>query len=224
MKTLFLGAALAGTVLAGLAGTAALAQPGGGGGMMMRADTNGDGVITHAEFLAAATQRFERMDTNKDGKLAGDELRGRMAEHAAGGVITREAFLAEADARFQKLDANRDGKLTQDEMQAMMERMRERGGRDGGDDAKAPPPPGGPEGPRGPGHGFEKLDTNHDGRVSRDEMRAEADRRFDKLDTNRDGFVDKAELEAAHKLHGHHHGDMPPPPPGGGADDRNAGQ
>lgn len=215
MKTLFLGAALAGTVLAGLAGTAAIAQPGGGGGMMMRADTNGDGVVSHAEFLAAATQRFERMDANKDGKLSGDELRGPMAERAQGGIITREAFLAEADARFQKLDVNHDGTITKDEMQAMMERFHDRGGRGpeggpGGDDGKGPPPPPGERG----GHGgrLEKIDTNHDGRISREEMRAEADRHFDKLDTNHDGFLDKAELEAGHKHHRHAPGDMPPPP------------
>jgi hypothetical protein len=60
MKTLFLAAALSSTVLAGLVGTAAVAQR--GGGMMASADTNGDGIITRAEFLAQAAQRFERME------------------------------------------------------------------------------------------------------------------------------------------------------------------
>lgn len=45
-----------------------------GGGMMMRADTNGDGVITRDEALAQAAQRFDRMDLNHDGKLTRDEL------------------------------------------------------------------------------------------------------------------------------------------------------
>lgn len=41
-----------------------------GGGMhMMRADTNGDGVVTRAEFAAASAARFARMDRNGDGKL-----------------------------------------------------------------------------------------------------------------------------------------------------------
>lgn len=36
---------------------------------MMRADSNGDGVITLAEARAAATAMFDRADTNHDGKI-----------------------------------------------------------------------------------------------------------------------------------------------------------
>lgn len=46
-----------------------------GGGMMMgrMADANKDGVITQAEFTAAALQRFDRMDTNHDGVVTKEE-------------------------------------------------------------------------------------------------------------------------------------------------------
>lgn len=45
----------------------------------MRADANGDGVITRAEFDAEAAARFDRMDANKDGKIDKSEMpqRGR---------------------------------------------------------------------------------------------------------------------------------------------------
>lgn len=45
----------------------------------MKADTNGDGVITRAEFDASNAARFAAMDTNKDGKIDASELpqRGR---------------------------------------------------------------------------------------------------------------------------------------------------
>jgi hypothetical protein len=46
-----------------------------------------------------------------------------------------------------------------------------------------------------------KLDTNHDGKISRGEMRAEADKRFAELDTNKDGFVDATELAAGRPHH-----------------------
>lgn len=60
--------------LAGLAGPV-LAQDGPHrGGGMMRADTNGDGVVTREEALAQAAQRFDRMDLNHDGKLTADEM------------------------------------------------------------------------------------------------------------------------------------------------------
>ncbi len=47
---------------------------GGGHGMGMKnADTNGDKVVTKAEFRAAAEARFAKADTNKDGSISADE-------------------------------------------------------------------------------------------------------------------------------------------------------
>ncbi|GAA0330069.1 EF-hand domain-containing protein [Sphingomonas oligophenolica] len=251
MKKLFFAAALAGTMLGGaaMAGQSAPADqaPGHGGhgrGMMMRADTNGDGMISRAEFMAQADARFARMDKNGDGVITADEM-GRMAGRGPGGglmaadtnhdgKISRAEFAAQAAAHFAKLDANGDGQISGEEMKAMMERMHEGmggrhgpGGAGGPDGAMMPPPPAGPMG--GPGHHgarmLERLDTNHDGRISRDEMRAEMDRHFDKLDANHDGFIDKAEMEAAHDHMKQHMGkrmrdmpgadDAPPPPPPG---------
>jgi hypothetical protein len=49
-------------------------------GMMARmADTNHDGAVSRDEFVAAALQRFDRMDANKDGTVTPDE---RQAAHA----------------------------------------------------------------------------------------------------------------------------------------------
>lgn len=46
------------------------------GGMALRmADTNQDGAITSAEFTAAALQRFDRTDVNKDGRITQEERR-----------------------------------------------------------------------------------------------------------------------------------------------------
>jgi Ca2+-binding EF-hand superfamily protein len=224
MRKFLLAAALAGAAVSGLTGTALLAQY---AGNVARGDTDNDGFISRAEFNARAEERFARMDTNKDGKISADEMQGpgsRMLAGAVGpdGTVSKAAFLRLSNDRFDKLDTNHDGKLSDTEMQAMRGRFGGRGhggpgGRGGpdGDGSGPPPPPGDIGGPhRHHGHFLEKLDANGDGRISRDEMRANADKRFDKLDTNHDGYIDKAEMDALRgrmKMHGR--GDMPPPPP-----------
>lgn len=231
MKTLFLAAALAGTVLGGAAIAGQTPAPAPKAKGMMKADVNGDGTVTRAEFLARAGARFDARDTNKDGTISGDELAGRGGQMRPNAQpLTRTAAMERAAAMFDRLDVNKDGKLDPTERQAMMERMREmgsmrRGGGEGGpgpDGTMPPPPPGGADGPHAMNHGHHgnmlaKLDTNKDGKISRDEMRAQADARFAKMDTNKDGFIDQAELAAAHP----HHmkgmrgpGMMPPPATG----------
>jgi hypothetical protein len=57
--------------------TAASAQdmpPRGPGGAMMRADADGDGIVTRAEALAEAGARFDRIDANHDGRIDQTEL------------------------------------------------------------------------------------------------------------------------------------------------------
>ncbi|WP_249341042.1 MULTISPECIES: hypothetical protein [unclassified Sphingomonas] len=43
-------------------------------GRFARADADGNGTITRAEWIAAANARFDKLDVNKDGKLTPDEL------------------------------------------------------------------------------------------------------------------------------------------------------
>ena len=50
-----------------------------GGGGMMRADTNGDGIVTRAEAIAEADQRFARMDTDGDGQITAAEMQASRA-------------------------------------------------------------------------------------------------------------------------------------------------
>ena len=46
---------------------------------------------------------------------------------------------------------------------------------------------------------FKAMDTNGDGRVSREEHAAGARAMFEKMDANRDGKVSAAEMDAAHR-------------------------
>lgn len=88
MKTALLGLTLAAVAGAAVAQDMPSPPPGAPGwtGGQMRADTNGDGVVTRAEALAQAGERFDRMDANHDGKLTRDEMEqiGRRLMRRAG--------------------------------------------------------------------------------------------------------------------------------------------
>lgn len=93
------------------------------------------------------------------------------------GVVSRQEFLAARAARFDKLDRNHDGYLTDDDiprfMRTNVDRMQTF-------------------------HAMLQMaDTNHDGKVSRDEFIAAGERMFDLIDNNHDNVIDKAEMQQA---------------------------
>jgi hypothetical protein len=59
--------------------------PGGGGGFGMRADADGDGKISKAEFLAGGATQWERADANKDGKVDKAEIASMPQGRPGGG-------------------------------------------------------------------------------------------------------------------------------------------
>jgi hypothetical protein len=163
MKKLLLAAALAGTSIAGCAyAQTAPEAPRPAGRGMARADGDGDGRVSKAEYIARADERFAKMDKNSDGKLSDEELappppadgaaapaggrmRSRMIERLDtnhDGVVTIDEYRAGVAERFDRMDSNHDGFLDTSEMTAMRERARgmmQRGG-------DSPPPP-----PQNPG-------------------------------------------------------------------------
>jgi hypothetical protein len=107
--------------------TSAFAQGMGGGRNL---DANGDGKIDKTEYASTAKTMLERMDTNKDGKIAASELPagggagGFMARFVGDadadkdGSITAAELTASREAAFVRLDTNKDGSLSQEEMAA----------------------------------------------------------------------------------------------------------
>lgn len=103
---------------------------GSGLGLLRRADTDKDGVITKEEVAALADRNFALWDWNKDGVIDQadrDALRKEMVEYAAkrmahrmgagpNGKVTREQFQTKATERFARMDLNGDGQLTRDEL------------------------------------------------------------------------------------------------------------
>lgn len=101
-------------------------------------DADGDGVITRQEWMA----RFDRLDTDHDGKLTAAERRADRpmrprrpaGDRPEGGRdrampdMTREQYLARAAQRFDQMDANHDGTIDAAEMATGHPRWRRGGG------------------------------------------------------------------------------------------------
>jgi Ca2+-binding EF-hand superfamily protein len=95
------------------------------------------------------------------------------------GKITHQEFVDARAQLFSRLDRNGDGYLdASDKPQRLLRRNRD----NGSDSAR--------------GQALSTLDSNHDGRVSREEFVNAPTRLFDQADTNHDGVVDSAELQA----------------------------
>lgn len=208
MKILALVAAIGASALSI---TAVTAQPLPQGlAKTMKGDTNGDKIISRAEFIAQAEARFAKMDTDKNGQITQTErraahmgMRGMKHGKRGGGM---PGMMAQTPPGAEP----QNGPL------AGMERM----GRGGGGGAM-----------------LARLDTDGDGRISKAEYAATAttryermakDRgvsradfdareaqRFARLDSNSDGYIDAAERTAAmaNRPGRGMNGDAPPPPP-----------
>jgi Ca2+-binding EF-hand superfamily protein len=76
-------------------------------------DTDGDGRIGVAEYVAYMSQGFRRMDANGDGTLEAAELPG-----GRGRPVSLKAWQADLRRQFHRLDRNRDGFLDARELAA----------------------------------------------------------------------------------------------------------
>ncbi len=150
MKSLpLLGVVFAASLISG----AAWAEPGRGAERFAELDSNGDGVITQAEFEAQVASHFAEADSDGNGTLDEDEAIAfrqarREEEHESrrddrfgqragdDNVIDLEEFTeAGMNRMFLRADLDENGEVTETEMRLVAELRHE----------------GGPRGPGGPG-------------------------------------------------------------------------
>lgn len=165
-----------------------LAAPGGAKG-----DTDGNGTLTRAEAQAHATQRFAKMDFNKDGKIDAADRTAKRAEMQA--------------KKFTALDTDGNGSISQAEWNNQgaergakrAERVAKRAEAGEAGEGKRPGMRG--DGKRGGRHAMHggmmgKADTNGDKAISQAEFQTAALARFDAADANKDGQVTAEERKA----------------------------
>ncbi len=98
---------IAATAIFTVAGTAHAQMGGRLADMFTGADTNHDGRISRAEFIAARNARFAELDRNRDGVISAADFPRLAAFPAA---------RAKIDALVTGADANHDGVVTRDEL------------------------------------------------------------------------------------------------------------
>jgi len=124
---------------------------------------------------------FQNLDKNKDGKLTRDEAQGRPR------IL----------ALFDRLGKD---ELTLDDLRSLFPgggkgglKAQKKGALGAANSASEKMAESSEDSPRGLPAFFRLLDTNHDGRLSREEL-SKATELFDRLDRNHDGFLDAKEL------------------------------
>ena len=205
MKTMLLVAAAALTASAALAQTAVPPAPAGpmaDGAMtrdevvakvrdhFSRFDSDKDGAITTAEMGAIHARMGEQ----------------KMAEGGQPNIMIREHKMRDPNAAFDRLDTNKDGQISRDEFakgrEVRIEKriVRREKFKEARGDGKPGAMPMHRMGGMGGAHMIVMADTDKDGRITLAEAQSMALQHFDRMDSNHDGKVTREERRAGRMM------------------------
>lgn len=131
--------------------------------------------VSRADWIKTVDAHFAQLDANHDGILTKAELAAEQQRELA---QAKAAVEKQMRARFNQLDTNKDGQLSFQEFLAMAPALKAT---------------------ESPDQLLQRLDANHDGKVTAAEFRGPEIAKFDKADANHDGVVTPAEAQAAGK-------------------------
>jgi Ca2+-binding EF-hand superfamily protein len=129
--------------------------------------------VARGDYVKTLDTRFAAIDANHDGSLSAAELTAEQQREMeqAKGVITQQL-----SAKFKELDTNKNGSLSLQEFLAASPQIRPQNSAQ---------------------QLLQQIDANKDGKVSLEEFRAPQVANFNRADTNHDGTVTPDEMKAA---------------------------
>lgn len=171
-----------------------------------RIDWNGDGKITLDEYMASERDRFEQMDRDGIGVISCASSRGSQRSGDAPASSRRSTSSGRSgfgsrgrSSLCYTYDVNRDGKVTRAEFDKLTQQQFNSFARGGSLSPEQYYQLLAAQSRSISARVFQRLDRDHDGKLTLAEFAASQERLFSRLDKNNDGVITEDELTSSRR-------------------------